>query len=203
MRKIIRLLNVLFLALALFLLSTLIADNQTLKNDIIRLHVVGASDSDQDQNIKLAVKDAITDYIEKNLDNVSNAQQAKACLQEHMSEIKTVAANTLMRLGSCDSVNISLAQEAFGIRRYETFSLPSGVYESLRVEIGKAEGKNWWCVVFPSLCLPASQDGFQDVAASAGMNPGLANSLSNNREYNIRFFLLDCLGKFENLFFFS
>lgn len=203
MRKIIRFINVLFLALALFMLGSLIADKQTLKNDIIRLHVVGASDSDQDQNIKLAVKDAITDYIEKNLDNVSNAQQAKACLREHISAIKTVADNTLTRLGSCDSVNVSLTQETFGIRKYETFSLPSGVYESLCVEIGNAEGKNWWCVVFPSLCLPASQDGFQDVAASAGMNPSLAGSLSNNREYNIRFFLLDCLGKLENIFFFS
>lgn len=203
MCKIIRFMCMILLVVILFAAGTLIADKQTLRNDVIRLHVVGASDSEYDQNIKLAVKDAITNYVQKALGSAVSAEQAKEYLQDHLSALKSVANDTLNRLGSKDRAVITLTREEFNVREYDTFSLPSGIYESLRVEIGKAKGRNWWCVVFPSLCLPASQEEFEDVAVSSGMNQGLAGTLSGKKEYNIRFFLLDCWGKLENIFFFS
>lgn len=203
MCKLLRFMSAFFLVLILFAAGTLIADKQKLKDDVIRLHVVGASDSKEDQSIKLAVKDAITGYIQEDMDSAMNAQEAKDYLQKHISVLKSLADNTLNRLGSKDRVNITLTREKFDVRQYDTFALPSGIYESLRVEIGKAEGKNWWCVVFPSLCLPASQEEFEDVAVSSGMNEGLAGTLSQKSKYNLRFFLLDCWGKLENIFFFS
>lgn len=203
MCKIIKLMSIILVIAALFSVGTLIADKQTLRNDVIRLHVVGASDSEADQNIKLLVKDAIIEYIQKNLESVTSAEHAKEYLQDHLSVLKSVADDTLKRLGSKDRTAVTLTNEKFDIRKYDTFSLPSGIYESLRVEIGKAEGRNWWCVVFPSLCLPASQEEFEDIAVSSGMNQSLAGTLSNKNEYKLRFFLLDCLGKLENIFFFS
>ena len=87
------------------------------------------------------------------------------------------------------------------MRQYDTFALPSGVYESLRISIGEAQGKNWWCVVFPSLCMPAVGENFSDAAAGAGFDDGLTNTLQQKKGYEIRFFLLDWLGWLENLLF--
>jgi stage II sporulation protein R len=115
--------------------------------------------------------------------------------------LEDVANSTLTQLGSGDKASVFLTKEAFGIRQYDTFSLPSGVYDSLRIEIGQAKGRNWWCVVFPALCLPTTTDGFEDVAASAGFNESLTDTLTTEDGYEIRFYLLDCIGRLENIIF--
>jgi len=87
------------------------------------------------------------------------------------------------------------------VRNYDTFRLPAGVYESLRIVIGEGEGKNWWCVVFPELCLPATAEGFESVAVGSGFSEALSGALTGETQYEIRFFLLDCFGRLENFFF--
>ena len=94
---------------------------------------------------------------------------------------------------------MTLQKEVFDTRVYDTFTLPAGVYEALRITIGSGEGKNWWCVVFPTLCVPATSEGFEDVAAGAGFPESLTKSLEG--EYEIRFYLLDLLGKLEGYLF--
>jgi stage II sporulation protein R len=89
--------------------------------------------------------------------------------------------------------------EEFSKRVYDTFSLPAGLYESLRIIIGEGEGKNWWCVVFPELCLPATSEGFEETASCAGFPDALTAALEGEEGYEIRFFLLDVLGRLENL----
>jgi stage II sporulation protein R len=101
--------------------------------------------------------------------------------------------------GINETVNVTFEKETFPIRHYDTFSLPSGVYQSLRIRIGQAEGKNWWCVVFPTLCIPQTGDGFQEVAAGSGFSDDLTLSLTREEGYEVRFFLLDWLGQLENL----
>ena len=93
---------------------------------------------------------------------------------------------------------MSLKEECFDIRHYDTFSLPSGVYTSLRVEIGEAEGKNWWCVAFPSLCMPATSEKFAEVAVDAGLSDKLTQSISGNEKVEILFYFLDLIGNLEN-----
>ena len=98
-------------------------------------------------------------------------------------------------------VEIKIGKSFFDTRHYETFSLPAGEYETLNIKIGEAKGKNWWCVVFPTFCVPATSDGFETVAAGAGFDGSLVGALEGKKEYEIRFFLLDLLGKGENMFF--
>ena len=95
----------------------------------------------------------------------------------------------------------TLCQETFDIRNYDTFTLPAGVYESLRIVIGEGEGKNWWCVAFPTLCLSATTEGFEEAAQTGGMDAGLTQTLSNGEPYQLRFYLLDAFGRLENLCF--
>ena len=91
-----------------------------------------------------------------------------------------------------------MTREPFPTREYDTFVLPAGIYEAIRVTIGTGEGKNWWCVVFPRLCISASTDAFADTAAGAGFSDPLTGALTGNENYQVRFFLLECIGWVEN-----
>ena len=173
-------------------------DKRVLQESLIRLHVVGNSNSEQDQYVKLRVKDAVVGYLQPLLENVSDKEQAQNFLRDNLATIEQVANVVLEELGEVNRAVVSLGEEAFDTRIYDTFSLPAGIYDSLRIRIGEAEGKNWWCVVFPSLCLPATSDGFQDTAVSSGFSATLGNSLADGK--NFRFFILDCLGRVEKLF---
>ena len=121
-------------------------------------------------------------------------------LQQHIQDLTDTANQVLMTAGSDDRAEITLTQEAFPTRQYDTFSLPAGVYESLRIRIGEAEGKNWWCVVFPSLCFQAVGEDFTDTAVGAGFDEPLTGALSGEESYQVRFFFLDCLGWLQNFF---
>lgn len=199
MRRIAKFLGTILLLAALVWFGTVLADRQTLNNDLIRLHVVAASDSAEDQQVKLQVRDALVEHLQTAMQSLPDARRAKAYLQERLSELETLANGVLAAAGVADRAKVTLTKEAFSTRDYDTFSLPAGVYESLRVTIGEGEGKNWWCVVFPSLCLPAAGEGFADAAAGAGFDASLTGALRQEDGYAIRFFFLDCLGWLQNL----
>lgn len=201
MKKLIKLFVCLLLVAFVLGLADLWQDRQTLKNNLIRLHVVANSDSTEDQAVKVQVKDAIISYLQPIVEKMPDKEQAMAYIQENLATLQTLSNNVLNKLGVRDRAVVTFLPESFRTRVYDTFSLPSGIYDALRVEIGEAAGKNWWCVVFPSLCLPATSADFQDTAVSAGFSQTLTGTLSNNGGYKVRFFLLDCLGKVENFFY--
>ena len=176
----------------------LAADREILKNQVVRLHVVGASDSEEDQTIKLQVRDAVLDSLKETMQDVTNAEEAKAFLAENLAMIETTANNVLAEVGCGDTVSVTLRTEEFGTRVYDTFTLPAGIYDALRITIGDGAGRNWWCVVFPSLCMPDTTQGFEAVAVGAGFSDDLTDTLTG--EYEVRFLLLDLIGQMENFF---
>lgn len=173
----------------------LISDRQTLNEELLRLHVVADSDSAEDQDIKLKVRDAVIDWLSEDMAKIGDFEAAETYIRENLPKIEKIANDTLKALGCEDTAVATLREEVFDTREYDTFTLPAGVYEALRITIGSGEGKNWWCVVFPTLCVPATSDGFEDVAAVAGFPDSLTKSLEG--EYEIRFYLLDLLGKWQ------
>lgn len=200
MKKLFKALGICFLLAALMWGGTLIADRQRLSQELIRLHVVAASDSDEDQELKLRVRDAVTESLGKALSDVRDVEAAKAYLQDNLPKLQALANQVLEQAGSAQKAVVKLCREGFPARDYDTFSLPAGIYESLRIVIGEGEGHNWWCVVFPGLCTPETQAEFTDTAAVAGFPRSLTGALSGEEKYEIRFFLLDQLGKLEKLF---
>ena len=200
MFKLLRLTVTCLLIYGAFCLGGIMQDRQTLSDDVIRLHVVAASDSEEDQAVKLRIRDAVVEKLSDAMDAVPSAADAKAFLAEHLDEIEETANQVLAQAGFLDTVTVSLGTEAFDTRVYDTFTLPAGVYESLRIVVGEGEGKNWWCVVFPSLCVPQTTHDFADAAVGSGFSDTLASTVSNEEGYEIRFFLLDCLGRLQNLF---
>ena len=177
-----------------------IRDRSFLDRELVRFHVVANSDSGEDQKIKLQVRNAVLESLQSGMAQVSNVQQAKAYLQENLPKIERIANETLEKAGVDSGAVVSLCQEWFDIREYDTFTLPAGVYESLRIVIGQGKGHNWWCVAFPELCLSATVEGFSQTAQTSGMSETLTQTLSKEEEHPIRFFFLDALGRARNCF---
>ena len=176
-------------------------NRQMLNDALIRLHVVANSDSVEDQAVKLQVRDAVVSCLQSAMTEITDAEEAKVYIQNNIPKIQQTANRVLASCGRTPDAVVTLGKECFDTRYYDTFKLPSGVYESLRITIGEGTGKNWWCVVFPTLCLNATTEGFEAVAAGAGFDDALMGALEGEEYYEIRFYLLDLLGKLENKFF--
>ena len=179
----------------------LLADRHKLNTGLIRLHVVANSDSDEDQAIKITVRDAVLNMMRNDLGKIADVEEARAYLQSNIPKLLRVVNETLEDLGCVGDASVSLCRESFDIRHYDTFYLPAGVYESLQIVIGEGLGKNWWCVTFPTLCIPATTSDFEDAAVGAGFSDPLVQTLAGNENYEIHFFFLDQLGRLENILF--
>lgn len=119
--------------------------------EVLRFHVLANSDSTRDQKLKMKVKDAVVSWMEEQMDTES-LDQTKAFIRSHLSEIEAVSRETLKEEGASYPVRASLEWMAFPEKTYGDITFPAGTYEALRIQIGKAQGHNWWCVLYPSLC---------------------------------------------------
>lgn len=201
MIKRIKCIGICFLLAASVWCGTVIADRQRLHQELVRLHIVANSDTEEDQSLKLRVRDAILESIQDGIRDIKDPEQARVYLQEKLPKIRTVAEETITKAGFSFPVSVGLKEEAFPIRDYDTFRLPSGVYQSLRIVIGDGEGHNWWCVVFPTLCAPATVEGFEETAECADFSDALTAALEGREAYELRFYFLDALGRLENFLF--
>ena len=171
--------------------AVLQAQTQRMTEKIIRLHVVANSDSDADQAVKLHVRDAVLRTAQQVL---SGGGDAKQTIRAQLPALEAAANAELQRQGSADTAHVSFRRELFPTREYDTFSLPSGVYQSLRVTIGQGAGHNWWCVIFPSLCVPATADGFAQAAAAGGFSDAEIRLMTQADEaYTVKFRALELL----------
>lgn len=127
-----------------------------LEQKVIRLHVIANSDSEADQALKLRVRDRVLVLTEDILRQSGDMEEARQRLAEALPRLQQTAAEEIAAQGSRYTVSARLEETEFPTREYDGFALPSGEYLALRVVIGEGAGKNWWCVVFPSLCLPAA-----------------------------------------------
>ncbi len=123
-----------------------------ISDNVLRLHVLANSDSEQDQTLKLKVRDRVLAETNLILEDCETQQDAETCIAENMDRLSQVAVNCVWENGYNYPVTVRMENIYFPTRTYEGGSLPAGVYKALRVEIGQAEGKNWWCVLFPQLC---------------------------------------------------
>lgn len=181
----------LLLALAFSLATGLERQQQRISDSLVRLHVVGSSNDRRDQDIKLLVRDAVLQESGEILAGAGDRADAMALLGENLSRLEAVANDVLREQGTGDRAQVTLRRELFGTRFYDTFTLPGGYYEALRVKIGAAEGKNWWCVVYPQLCMSAAAAP-EAVPAMGGMAPEDARLISQG-EISFRFRCLELL----------
>lgn len=175
---------------------------QGISEKIIRLHVLANSDADYDQKLKLKVKDAIVTNMKDKFEKVSTKDEARELIYEQMDNMKRIAKEVIAKEGYDYDVSIYLGNCMFPTKVYGDMTFPAGEYEALRIDIGKAEGKNWWCVMFPPLCFV---DGTYSVVPDSSKKE-LQNMLTDKEysslftdddvEVKIRFRFLDDIIKF-------
>ncbi|MBQ3099785.1 MAG: stage II sporulation protein R [Clostridia bacterium] len=161
--------------------------------DTIRLHVLANSDSDEDQSLKLKVRDRIIDTIAEMTDSVSSRSEAEAVIESKLSDVEALARETITDEGFDYSVKAVLNEEYYPERSYDGIRLPEGNYLSLRILIGEGEGQNWWCVLYPPLCTSSSEP--QKELAQAGFTGEQIRLLceDENPKYVVRFRILEFL----------
>ena len=185
---------VLAAALTLFC-SWLGGYRECLSGKLLRLHVVANSDSDADQALKLEVRDAVLDCAAGYLENVSDVRAAEQVLGAHLAELTGAGQAVVREKGYDYAVRASLGTSHFPTKTYDGFALPAGDYRALRVTIGAGEGRNWWCVVFPALCVSAASE-WQDTAVSGGLSGEDVRLMAEEDEgYVLRFKCLELWDK--------
>lgn len=160
-----------------------------LASQVIRLHVLANSDSEEDQALKLEVRDRVLETTSALLAGETEPQAAAVLLNQHLDDIAQTAVQEISAQGHDDRVEVRLEQTWFPTRQYQGISLPAGNYLALRVLIGAAEGHNWWCVVFPNLCLPAVSERALEAST---LTPGQISLLQEEEtSYVFRFKALE------------
>lgn len=127
-----------------------------LENDVFRLHILANSNMDDDQNLKLYVRDEILKKVSPLYDGVTSKEKAKKITENNLSLIVDTAQKAVKEKGYNYDVSAYVTSEFFDTRYYDDFTMPAGVYDTLLVKIGEGKGKNWWCVMYPTLCVGAS-----------------------------------------------
>ena len=145
-------LPLLFIYTLICSISYVNAISTDLQKNVFRLHVIANSDSEDDQNLKLKVRDNVIKYMNTLCSKTTSKEEAIEIANAHLNEFKKIALNTIKENGYNYDVDISIDNVFFPTKTYGDISLPEGYYDALRIKIGKAEGKNWWCVMFPPLC---------------------------------------------------
>ena len=150
----------LLIGLAVFLTSGALAlrTQDELADKVVRLHVLANSDSEEDQALKLRVRDAVLEQATAILEQSADRREAESRLRGQLLELERIAAEEIAAEGYDYPVTVNLENADFPTKEYDGFTLPAGEYLALRVIIGEGKGRNWWCVVFPPLCTAASAD---------------------------------------------
>lgn len=179
-------------AAAIFTVQTA-ALQRGLAEKTLRLHVVANSDTDADQAQKLRVRDAVLETVGALTEGCGSRAEAEQALGAGLGRVQAAAQSVLDAEGSGLTACVSLEEQRFGTRSYDTFTLPAGVYRALCVRIGAAQGHNWWCVVFPSLCTAASSEQAAQLAAAGGFDGDETELVTDADGYILRFKLLEWL----------
>lgn len=162
---------------------------QTIRDDVLRLHILANSNSDEDQQLKLKVRDAILANTDDDFTSVHTKDEAIANISRSLAKIEQIAAQVIKENGYDYSVKAEVVNMYFTTRQYDRYTLPAGYYDAIRITIGKAEGKNWWCVMFPQLCLPAvSEQESIDM-----FNEAQQDIIENGDKYKASFFIIEWL----------
>ena len=187
----------LILAILISNIGSFISDGRKLdelRGSVLRLHILANSDSEHDQQLKLMVRDRL---LESGLfESAESLSQAEAIAEKKLDKITDIAERVLRENGCAHKVTAELADVDFGDRTYGDITMPAGRYRALRIKIGSAEGHNWWCVMYPPLCLPAACEAENEVgedesAAEANFDEKELDILHKPRKYKVRFAIWD------------
>ena len=187
------LLSILFSLLLVFLLCASLPTEgeEALYSEVVRLHILAASDTAEDQGIKIAVRDALLSSYGETLSSFSDSETASAYLKGALPSIEKTVEGCLEELGVLRTVKIEIKEDYFETRAYDSITLPQGTYTSLTVTLGEGKGQNWWCVLYPALC---TEGAFGEKIEAEEAFTKSEYKLLTKSGYAIKFRTLELLG---------
>lgn len=170
-------------------------DCNAIRSDVLRLHILANSNSEEDQALKLKVRDRVLTAANGIFYNAQNKDQAIKNAKENIQVIQAAAEDEIQKNGYSYPVSIQICNMYFDVRQYGNLTMPAGMYDAVRITIGEGAGKNWWCIMFPPLCLPAAEGNTQlnDV-----MDGEQSDIVEQAPEYTVKFALLDFFDMIKN-----
>ena len=184
------LISAIFLSLAVF-----DARCEDLRKNVLRLHIIANSDNADDQNLKLEIRDEILSQSTDLFDTATDIISAKIIAEQRLSEFKEIAEQVISDNGFDYTVSVKLDKNFFETRVYDDFTLPAGIYDSLLITIGEGKGKNWWCVIFPEICVSAASKGdLTDTVSNES-----ANVAKSQKRYKAEFKIVEVYQKIKKL----
>lgn len=163
-----------------------------ISDEVFRLHILANSDEGYDQDLKLKVRDKVLLYTESIFENVQSKEEAENLISENLQDICNTAQKEVNDNGYSYQVTAQITKMYFTTRKYENYTLPSGMYDALRITIGRGEGHNWWCVMYPSICISTEES--QDKAAKETFNDSQYDIVKSEK-YEYKFKIVEIFEK--------
>lgn len=154
--------------------------SENYKEKLIRFHVIANSDSDEDQELKLKVRDAVIEYLQPKLSKSKSISQSEDIIKNEYDQIEKISENIIKENGYTYDIKVGIEYSNFPTKQYSSVVLPAGEYKALKIVIGEGTGKNWWCVMFPPLCFIDEENGVIDKATDEKLKEVLTEE-----EYNL------------------
>lgn len=176
---------------ALLSVAAFAYDCSRVREDVLRMHVVANSDSQADQSLKLKVRDAVLECGAQLFDGTVTVDEARVRIEPRTAELEAAARAVIEQEGYDYPVRVSVENEYFSTRCYGNLTMPAGRYTAVKVVIGEGAGHNWWCVMFPPLCLPAAQEREGDL--DAFLDSGEIKVVRSSAKYEPRFKIVELI----------
>ena len=162
---------------------------------VFRLHIIANSDSVEDQELKLKIRDRIIKKFDT--ENLNSLEHTKNFAVMNSNLLRNIALEEIIQNGFNYDVKVNVCKSDFNTRKYSNITLPAGDYDSLKIIIGDGKGKNWWCVLFPPMCLGAVEERVEDLDIFSNNEKKI---IENNDEYEIKFKIIEVLQSVHNIF---
>ncbi len=186
-----------FVLVVIYSLIPFQAQCDNISNDVFRLHILANSDSEYDQSVKLKIRDRVLEYSKSLFESASSKDEAESLISQNLDNITRVAQNELQNLGCGQNVKAEIKKMYFTTRYYDSYTLPSGMYDALRITIGSGKGHNWWCVMYPSICISAASE--QDEKAKKALDDGEYDIIKNEK-YSYKFKVVELFEMMKTIF---
>lgn len=180
--------------------------SENYKEKLIRFHVIANSDSEEDQNLKLKVRDEIIAYLQPKLENSKSIKESEVIIKSESDKLEEISKNIILKNGYNYEVKVGIQYSNFPTKQYSNIVLPAGQYKALKIVIGNGQGKNWWCVMFPPLCFVDENNGVIDKKTDEKLKKALTkeeyelitqNSRKQLSRVKVKFKIVEIL---ENIF---
>ena len=197
MKLLIKSLCIAFVLTVIYSVIPFQAECEQISNEVFRLHILANSDSEEDQSLKLRVRDSLLRYTDRLFSEAENRDEAERIARDNLESLRAVAQREVYANGYDYKVKAEVVNMYFNTRYYERYTMPAGMYDALRITIGSGEGHNWWCVMYPSICISSAVETDKRVEDTFSQNQ---QEIVKGNEFKYKFKVVEIFEKIVSLF---